>query len=145
MYQGCVPKEHALSNDLKRIPIFENKTQIMTKNEELFHKIAAAIPDTTEGKMFGALCIKALNGKAGVMFWREDMIFKLDGDMLDKALAIPGAKLFDPMGGRPMNGWVQVPNVHSAKWKKYALTAMSGVGKIDVSKKVKSKKAQPKG
>jgi hypothetical protein len=113
----------------------------MTKAEEIFHKIAAEIPDAAEGKMFGALCIKAPNGKAGVMFWRDDMIFKLDGDHLKKALALADAKLFDPMGGRPMNGWVQIPNIHSAKWKKYAETAMENVKKIEVLKKVKNKKA----
>jgi hypothetical protein len=35
----------------------------MTKAEELFHKIAAELPDVTEGKMFGALCTKTPNGK----------------------------------------------------------------------------------
>src|SRR3954463_6188706 len=114
----------------------------MTKPEELFHKIAADIPDTTEGKMFGALCIKAPNGKAGVMFWREDMIFKLQEDIVKEALSLKGAKLFDPMGGRPMNGWVQVPNVHSAKWQKYAVVAMDFVKKIKVEKKAKSKTAR---
>jgi hypothetical protein len=112
----------------------------MTKAEELFHKIASELPGMEEGKMFGALCIKATNGKSGVMFWREDMIFKLDGDNLEKALSLKDAKLFDPMGGRPMNGWVQVPNAHSAKWKKYAEIAMENVKKIEVVKKVKAKK-----
>jgi hypothetical protein len=109
----------------------------MTKSEELFHKIASEIPNTTEGKMFGALCIKAPNGKAGVMFWRDDMIFKLEDDHLQKALSLTGAKLFDPMGGRPMNGWVQVPNSHSARWKALAKTAMQYVEKIEVVKKNK--------
>ena len=55
----------------------------MTEAETLFHKIASEIPDTKEGKMFGALCIKALNGKAGVMCWKEFMIFKLDVEQLN--------------------------------------------------------------
>src|SRR3954467_10353148 len=99
----------------------------MTKPEELFHKIAADIPDTKEGKMFGALCIKAPNGKAGVMFWKEYMIFKLSGDAEKEALGLSGAKIFDPMGGRPMTGWVQLSDKHSAKWKKYAEIAMEAV------------------
>ena len=109
----------------------------MTKAEELFHKIAAELPDAQESKMFGALCIKAPNGKSGVMFWKDDMIFKLEGDKAAEALALKDAKLFDPMGGRPMNGWVQVPNAHSAKWKKYAEIAMANVKKMEVVKKKK--------
>ena len=112
----------------------------MTKHEELYHKIATGIPDAAESKMFGALCIKAPNGKSGVMFWREDMIFKLSGKDEEAALALKGAKLFDPMGGRPMNGWVQVPNAHSAKWKKFAETAMENVKKIEVEKKPRKSK-----
>ena len=109
----------------------------MTKAEEIFHKIAADIPDTKESKMFGALAIKATNGKAGVMFWKDDMIFKLEDEHLREALSLKGSKLFDPAGGRPMNGWVQVPNVHAAKWKKFALIAMENVEKIKVVKKAK--------
>jgi hypothetical protein len=92
----------------------------MTKEEELFHQIAHDIPEGKEGKMFGALCVKSPNGKSGIMFWKEDMIFKLEGNILEEALKLEGAKPFDPMGGRPMKGWVQVPNKHSKKWNYYA-------------------------
>jgi hypothetical protein len=111
----------------------------MTKAEEIFHQIAAGIPDTNEGKMFGALCIKAANGKAGVMFWKDDMIFKLDGEDQQEALSMKGAKMFDPMGGRPMNGWVHVPNAHSAKWEKLAKISMRNAEKAEVLKKAKKK------
>ncbi len=99
----------------------------MTKGEELFHKIAAELPDVKEGKMFGALCIKAPNGKSGVMFWKEDMIFKLEGDDLKNVLSLKGAKLFDPMGNRPMGGWVQLSFDHSKKWKELAKKSMDYV------------------
>jgi hypothetical protein len=99
----------------------------MTKSEELFHKIAAEIPDAKEGKMFGALCIKAPNGKAGIMFWRDDVIFKLEADDLNNALSLKGAKLFDPMGNRPMGGWVQLSYDHSKKWKELAKKSMDFV------------------
>ncbi len=116
----------------------------MTKHEELFHTIASGLTDSQEGKMFGALCIKAPNGKAGVMFWKDDMIFKLSGAYEKEALALKGAKIFSPMDGRPMNGWVHVPNTHSMKWAKYAEIAMDAVKKIEVEKKVKKavKKAE---
>ena len=99
----------------------------MTKSEKLFHEIAGQLPEAKEGKMFGALCIKAPNGKAGVMFWKEDMIFKLEGDDLKKALSLKDAKLFDPMGNRPMGGWVQLSFEHSKKWKELAVKSMEYV------------------
>lgn len=37
----------------------------MTKAEELYHEIASQIPNATKGSMFGALCLKAPNNKAG--------------------------------------------------------------------------------
>jgi hypothetical protein len=110
----------------------------MTAAETLFHKIAAEIPNTTEGKMFGALCIKAPNGKSGVMFWKDDIILKLEGDALKEAQSLDGAKLFDPMGGRPMNGWVQLSYDYKSKWKKFAETAMAEVKKLE--KKAPKKK-----
>lgn len=112
----------------------------MSKPEELFHSIAASIPDATEGKMFGALCIKAPNGKAAVMLWKDYMIFKLAGTDQEKALKLNGAKIFSPMDGRPMNGWVQLSEEHSAQWKKLAVKAMDEVRKIEVA----PKKAKPK-
>jgi hypothetical protein len=102
----------------------------MTPAEKLFHKIASEIPDAKEGKMFGALCIKAANGKSGVMFWKEDIVFKLEGDALNEALSLDGAKFFDPMGGRPMKGWVQLSYDYKSKWKKFAEVAMSEVKKL---------------
>ena len=99
----------------------------MTKSEKQFHNIAAELPNAKEGKMFGALCIKAANGKAGVMFWKDDIIFKLEGDELKNALSLKGAKLFDPMGNRPMVGWVQLSYDHSKKWKELAKKSMDYV------------------
>jgi hypothetical protein len=110
----------------------------MTKSEELYHKIASEIPDTKESKMFGALCIKAPNGKAGVMFMDDDMIFKLDGDAEKEAMSLKDAKVFSP-GGRAMTGWVQLSPAHSSKWKKYAEIAMQNVAKIEAAAKKKKK------
>lgn len=99
----------------------------MTKAEELYHKICSEIPDTKESKMFGALCLKAPNGKAGVMFYKDDIVFKLMPGDEKTAMKLKGAKLFDPMGGRPMSGWVQVSYEHAAKWKGFAEKAMAYV------------------
>jgi len=92
----------------------------MTKAEELFHRIATELPDAKESKMFGALCIKAPNGKASAMFYNDDMVFKLSGAPLSETLSLDGAKLFDPMGTRPMGGWVQLPFAYQSKWLEIA-------------------------
>jgi hypothetical protein len=102
----------------------------MTKAETLYHKIAAELPDAKESKMFGAQCIKAPNGKAAAMFHTENMVFKLEGDALAEALSLEGAHLFDPMGGRPMGGWVQLSYKHADKWKDYAQKSMDYVKAI---------------
>lgn len=107
----------------------DKSTRLITKGEALYHQIAAELPDAKEGKMFGALCIKAPNGKAGVMFHKEHFVVKLSGDVLAEALRLKDAQLFDPMGGRPMGGWVQLTDKHAAKWKHYAAIAMEEVGK----------------
>ena len=60
----------------------------MKEAEELFHHIAAELPDAKESKMFGALCIKAPNGKASAMFYKGDIIFKLDGESLKKCFEL---------------------------------------------------------
>lgn len=102
----------------------------MTKAEELFHHIAKQIPDAKESKMFGALCIKAPNGKASAMFYKEDMVFKLEGESLKEILSLDGAKLFDPMGNRPMGGWVQLSYKYADKWPEIATVSYEQVSKL---------------
>jgi hypothetical protein len=102
----------------------------MTDAEDLYHRIAAGLPDAKEGKMFGALCIKAPNGKAGVMFWKGDMVFKLEGASLQEVLALDGAEIFTPAEGRPMGGWVRVPYRHAGRWPELAAESMELVAKL---------------
>ena len=101
----------------------------MTKAEKLFHKIAAELPHAKEGKMFGALCIKALNGKVAAMFWKDNMIFKLDGKAGQEALKLEGAHvgvhIYDH--SKLMTGWVQIPFKLAAQWKKYSKSALANL------------------
>ena len=99
----------------------------MTKEEELYHKIAGEIPDAKEGKMFGALCIKAPNGKAAAMFYKNDMVFKLTGEPEKEARSLDGSKTFEPMEGRPMNGWIQLSYDYKDRWKEFAEASMEYV------------------
>lgn len=109
----------------------------MTRGEVMFHSLAVELPDSTEGKLFGAMCIKAPNGKAGVMFKDGAIIIKLEAAILQEALRLDGAHIFDPMGGRPMGGWVQLSEAHIDLWRHYAAIAMETVKKIEVVKKSK--------
>jgi hypothetical protein len=93
----------------------------MTKAEEYFMELTNEIPDVKPGKMFGALCMKAQNGKSAVMFWRDNIVVKLHGNSLDEALSLEGTQLFEPMEGRLMREWVQIPFIHKDKWKSFAL------------------------
>lgn len=78
----------------------------MTKAEKLFYQIANELADGRESKIFGALCIKAANGKSAAIFWKDSMMFKLNTEDEKEALNIPGAKagthLYAP--DRPMKG-----------------------------------------
>lgn len=102
----------------------------MNPSEQLFHEIAISLPNVTEGKMFGALCIKAKNGKAIAMLWKTNMIFKLEGKSLQEALSLDGAKLFEPMENRPMREWVQLTFDYSERWQEFAEKAFSYVSII---------------
>lgn len=85
---------------------------------ELYERVAAQLErDGAErGVMFGMPSLKvgekAIGGYAG-----GEMVFKLRGADHGRALALPGARLFDPSGrGRPMKEWVQVPYEHHDEW-----------------------------
>jgi hypothetical protein len=89
-----------------------------------------ATSPTTSGKMFGMPCLKNSNGKAFAGYFEVAMVFKLGGSSHAEALALPGARLFDPMGGRPMKEWVVVPVEHSSRWLAFARDAFDYVGGV---------------
>lgn len=102
----------------------------MIEAQELYLKIASQLPDTTQGKMFGALCLKAPNGKAGVLFKNDQIAFKLEEPLLQETLQLPGSQIFSPATGRPMNGWVQLPYEYAEKWPDLAQKAMAYVSTL---------------
>lgn len=77
--------------------------------------------------MFGMPCMK-IKSKAFCGLFNDDMVFKLTGDAHAKALKLKGAKLFDPMGGRPMKEWVQVPAKFADQWNEFAEASLKYVG-----------------
>lgn len=102
----------------------------MSPAEIRYHQIASELSDSTESKMFGAKCLKAPNGKALAMYWKECMVFKLTGGAATDALSLDGAQMFTPMEGRPMNGWIQVPFEYAERWKGFAEEALAYVREI---------------
>jgi hypothetical protein len=58
---------------------------------------AGAVP----GRMFGMPCLKSGRNTFAGLFG-DAAVFKLPAPTLAEALALPGAVLFDPAGGRPM-------------------------------------------
>jgi hypothetical protein len=102
----------------------------MTKAEEYFAKLAEEIPNVKKGKMFGALCIKTPNGKSAAMIWKDDIVVKLNGESFKEAMKLDGAKQFEPMDGRPMKEWVQIPFKHKDLWKIYAKVSVELVSSL---------------
>lgn len=86
-----------------------------------------AISPSKSSKMFGMPCLKNEHGKAFAGLYQETMVFKLGGAAHTKALALPGARLFDPMHGRPMKAWVEVPAAHASRWLELAQQALAFV------------------
>jgi hypothetical protein len=95
-------------------------TNKMTEAEAYFVKLAEEIPDVQLGKMFGALCMKTPNGKSGAMFWKDNIVVKLQGESLKEASSLDGTRFFEPMEGKPMKEWVQIPYAYKEKWKRFA-------------------------
>lgn len=79
--------------------------------------------DIVGASMFGMPSIKRRAGKAFAGLYGDDMVFKLEGHAHATALALAGAHLFEPMAGRPMKNWVQVPPTHETQWADLARKA----------------------
>ena len=95
--------------------------------DELADDLAARNDHVQLGQMMGMPAIKA-GGKMIGGFSRDEgaLVVKLpDATAREQALALDGAHLFDPMGGRPMKEWVVVPPAHAAEWPRLAEQALS--------------------
>jgi hypothetical protein len=101
----------------------------MTEAEKHFAELAAKMPEAQQGKMFGALCLKASNGKAFLLSKNGNIAIKLSGELLEEALDLSGASIFEPSEGKKMNGWVQIPVEHQNRWKDFAQSAFEEVEK----------------
>ncbi|MEU6218204.1 hypothetical protein ABZ845_11900 [Streptomyces sp. NPDC047022] len=99
--------------------------------DELFDTIADDLLPfgATAGAMFGKRALKA-RGKAFACLQGDRLAFRLgDGTPAhSRALALPGAELFDPSGKhRPFKDWVAVPRTHATEWPRLAETALNSL------------------
>ena len=62
----------------------------------------------TEGTMFGSKGLRT-GRRFYAVWWHEQLVAKLPPDRREELLSSGQAEQFEPMAGRPMNGWVIVP------------------------------------
>ena len=105
----------------------------MTISEKLFHQIVNEVPGAIEGKMFGASCIKSINGKAVAILWKDYMLFKLEKKVQQEALKLDGSSIASHLYApdKPMKGWVSLPFKHSDKWSSFTKKAMAFVKTLE--------------
>lgn len=102
----------------------------MSEEELYYLSVGSEAPDSVESQMFGKPCFK-INKKAFVCFFKNEMVFKLNGKAHQEALSLDGSQLFDPSGkNRPMKEWVQVPFDYKDKWKNFTEKALEYVGSL---------------
>ena len=99
----------------------------MPDSQKKYDTLAADLaeqPNVVRAKMFGMPSVR-VNGNAFLGYYRDSLVCKLSGDAHAAALKLKGAQLFDPSEmNRPMKEWVQIPDLHEAKWKKFAQAAL---------------------
>lgn len=96
-----------------------------TRYEDIVDAITAWHPDCKLSRVFGMSCVKR-SGRVVFGLSRTGMVFKLTDPATHKrAIAIPGAHLFDPSGrGEPFRQWVVVPPSHAGEWEPLAADAI---------------------
>lgn len=102
----------------------------LTLLDELADDLEAAAVAFERSQMFGSPGLR-LPGKGkffATLVDGEEMIFKLEGADHASALELDGAHLFEPMPGRPMKAWVQVPSSHRERYVELGTAAARFVG-----------------
>jgi len=80
------------------------------------------------GKMFGVPSLKA-GSKVLCSAWGDDLVVKLPPDVLQPTLELKGVSRFEPMAGRAMKEWAQVPFAHAERWSGLVAASLGYVGK----------------
>jgi TfoX/Sxy family transcriptional regulator of competence genes len=75
---------------------------------EHFRAVLARHPEIVPRKMFGEAA-GFVNGNLVTGLHAGGWFVRLKGDVRTEALALPGARLFEPMPGRPMGDYIVLP------------------------------------
>jgi hypothetical protein len=78
----------------------------------------------TRGTMFGSQGLRT-GRKYFVIWWHEQLVVKLPADRAQELLSSGAGEVFEPMPGRPMNGWVLLRE--SAEWDSLVAAARAHV------------------
>jgi TfoX/Sxy family transcriptional regulator of competence genes len=102
-------------------------------------------PPAVQRKMFGYPA-GFINGNMFIGLFQDDMILRLSESRRTEFLKLDGAKIFEPMPGRPMREYVAVPPSVMANQKDFALWISRALeyGSSLKPKSSKSKKAGTK-
>lgn len=95
----------------------------------MFDEVAAELlelSDVSIRKMFGHRCL-VIGSKGFAIDFEDELVLKLPQEIREEALELEGAHLFDPMIGKPMREWVQIPADHEDQWVLLSKTAMEYV------------------
>lgn len=94
--------------------------------DDIVDAITAWNPDCRPSQVFGMPCVKR-SGRVVFGLSRGGMVFKLTDPLVHaRALALPGAYLFDPSGrGEPFRQWVVVPPQRVDEWEPLAAEAVA--------------------
>jgi hypothetical protein len=94
--------------------------------ENIVDAITEWHPEARASKVFGMPCVKRA-GRVVFGFSQTGMVFKLtDPAIHARALATPGAHLFDPSGrGEHFRQWVVVPPEQADEWEAFAYDALT--------------------
>ena len=99
--------------------------------------------EVVKASMFGMPGIKRRGGRRSAGLYGDDMIFKLEGEDHARALRLKGAHLFEPMAGRPMKAWIQVPPEHEARDGDLARAAEASLGTESPSQSASGRRFDP--
>jgi len=102
-----------------------NQEVVRERYEDIVDAICAWHEEARASKLFSMPCVKR-SGKFVFGLSRTGMVFKLtDPEAHRRALALPGAHLFDPSGrGEAFRQWVVVPPAQDAEWEALAYEAL---------------------
>lgn len=93
--------------------------------EDIVDAICTWHEEARASKVFGMPCVKR-SGKVVFGLSHAGMVFKLtDPGAHARALALPGAHLFDPSGrGEAFRQWVVIPSEQAAEWEAFSYEAL---------------------